>query len=440
MHPAAGDESQLVRAMGRWTLVALVINSIIGSGIFGLPSLIAEYLGRLAPLGYLMAAAGMGVIMACFAEVASRFTEAGGAYLYARVAFGSFVGIQTGWLSWLVRLTAMAANANIFVIYLGEFWPQATAGGWRVAVLTLLLGVLLAINVRGVRGGAQLSNLFTVAKLVPLIALILAGGFFILSRPAAGAAGPPTSLRPRDAMEAMLLLVFAYGGFESAMMPLGEARDPRRDAPFALLMALATCAVVYTLIQIVVMRALPDPAHGSRPLAEAARITMGSAGAVLITAGALFSTYGFLSANMLNTPRLTFALAEQRDFPAFFGAVHRRFRTPYISLAISAGLCWMLAMAGSFRWNAVLSAVARLFTYGAVCAAVPVLRRKQPGQARFTLPCGSAFATMGVVLCALMASRMGKAELAIVLVTAGIAALNWWWARGDREQVTRDRL
>jgi APA family basic amino acid/polyamine antiporter len=429
MPPETGNEPpRMLRAIGRWSLSALVVNCIIGSGIFGLPALVTGYLGRFAPLGYVVAALGMGTIMACFAEVASRFTGSGGPYLYARAAFGSFAGIENGWLTWLARLTATAANANLFVVYLGEFWPRAASGLLRATVLTVLVGLLVAVNVRGVRQGTWLSNLFTVTKLVPLVLLIAAGGFFLFHGHAAGGV-PESALRPRDVMEAMLLLVFAYGGFESAMIPLGEARDPRRDAPFALAVALATCAVTYTAVQLVVMNALPDPTHTERPLAAAARVMFGSPGAAIIVAGALCSTYGLLSANMLNVPRLTFALAEQREFPAFFAIVHRRFRTPYVSIAIFGTLLWALAVAGSFRWNAGLSAVARLATYASVCAALPVLRRKSAEPPRFRLPLGDAFAVVGFAFSLSIASRMGPGELVILLVITAVAVLNWRWAR-----------
>ena len=417
---------ELVRAIGRWSLVALVINCIIGSGIFGLPSLIAGYLGRWAPLGYLVAGAGMAVIVACFAEVASRFAEAGGPYLYARAAFGSLIAIQTGWLAWLVRLAASAAAANLFVDYLGEFFPGMVSGAPRIVLLTAIIGVLSIVNVRGVRAGAQVSNFFTLAKLLPLIVLVVSGGIFVLS---AGWRGGGGEARPAGAVEAMVLLVFAYGGFESAMIPMGEARDPRRDAPFALFTALAVCSVVYMLIHLTVMAALPNPAGVARPLAAAARVTMGTPGAILVTLGALFSTYGLLSANILNVPRLTFALAQKGEFPAFFGIAHPRFRTPHVSIAVFAVVVWALSVGGGFRWNAVLSAVARLFTYAVVCAAVPMLRRTRPGEARVHLPGGAAFAAIGIVFCAVVASRMGRSELLIVLVTGAVATLNWWWSR-----------
>lgn len=425
--PQAG----LVRAIGRWTLVALVINSIIGSGIFGLPDDVARLVGASAPLAYLLAAVGMGVIMACFAEVASQFTEAGGPYLYAHKAFGSLVGIQTGWFAWLVRLTSAAANANLFVVYFGEFVPAATDPLPRAALLTALIGLLAYVNIRGVKSGANLSNVFTVTKLVPIAIFIFVGLTLVGSRIEVGPSGAPAT----DWMQAVLALIFAYGGFEAALMPMGEAKEPRRDAPFALFAALVVVALVYMLVHLVVMGAFADPVAferpevRERPVAEAARVFLGAGGAILIAIGVLISTYGYLAGQFVSAPRLTYAFAEQRDFPALFAAIHPRFRTPYVSIAVYALLVWGLAIYGSFIWNAILSAVARLFAYAAVCAAVIQLRRTQPDAAAFRLPAGSLFALAGIGFCVLMVMQMGAEHAKIVGFIAGMATLNWLRAK-----------
>jgi len=423
----------LVRAIGRWSLAALLVNSIIGSGIFGLPSIVAGLVGGASPLAYLIAAAGMGVIMACFAEVASQFRDAGGPYLYARAAFGRFLGIQMGWVSWLVRLTAAAAGANLFVIYLAEFWPLAKEPLPRALVLTLLVGVLAGINYRGVSAGARLSNFFTVGKLVPLFLFIVTGLLYLLIRHPTAPVILRSSAGMGDWFQAVLVLVFAYGGFEAGLMPMGEAKDPRRDAPFALFVALATVTLVYTLVQVVVIGVLPDATATDRPLAAAAREFLGPLGAALISAAALVSLYGYLGAMMLNAPRLTFALAERGDFPPLFAAVHRKFRTPHISIIIFALLLWALAMAGTFRWNVFLSAVARLLAYGLVCAALPVLRRKKPEAEAYRLPAAPAFAVLGVAFSAVLLLRMGRGELLAITATVAIAFVNWLWARRRAE-------
>jgi len=422
------NDPQLLRAIGRWSLAALTVNSIIGSGVFGLPSLIAGLVGRASPWAYLTAAAGMGTIMACFAEVASRFTAAGGPYLYARVAFGRFLGIQMGWLSWLVRVAAAAANANLFTIYLAEFWSHAKDPVPRVLVLTFLIGIITAINYRGVKAGTHVSNLFTAGKLIPLAILIVAG-FIYLATGHASVHQPEMHAGASSWLEATLLLVFAYGGFEGALMPLGEAKNPRRDAPFALFTALATCTLIYTLIQVVVMAVLTNPQATDRPLAIAADRILGPAGGSLIAIGAMISVYGYLAAHTINAPRLTFALAEHRDIPQLLARIHPRFRTPGVSILMFAAAVWAMAFWGNFKWNVILSAASRLFTFAVVCASVIQLRRTQPGQAAFRLPAGLFFSLFGIAFSLVLVTRMGRKEFLILGITALISFLNWLWAR-----------
>ncbi len=419
----APSREGLVRAIGRWSLVALTINCILGSGIFGLPSQVADLLGKRSIWAVLLAGMAMAVIISCYAEVASQFSQTGGTYIYCRAAFGRLTGLQVGWMMMLSRLTACAANANLLVIYLGTFWPQVAHPLARLAVITILLGVLLAINYRGVRDGTLVSNFFVVAKLLPLAVVALAGGYYLLGH--AAVSWPIPNATAGTWRDAMLLLFFAYGGYEAAMNPMGEARNPKRDAPFALFVALAMITLIYTLIQWVVVGVLPPSMHSNRPLAEVARILLGPSGAGLVAIAALVSVYGYLSANFLTAPRATFAFAEQGDFPRWFAAVHRRHRTPHVSIAVFAILCWVLALAGSFTWNVTLSAVSRLFYYGAVCAAVPVLRRKQPDGAWFRLPAGSTIAVVGVVICVALLSGVDFSKSLILLATVAIAFLNW---------------
>jgi APA family basic amino acid/polyamine antiporter len=417
--------------MGRWTLTALILNTVVGSGIFGLPSVVAGYVGRWSPLAYLIAAAGVAVVMACFAEVASQFGESGGPYLYTREAFGRFLGIETGWLLWLVRLTGAAAAADLFTNYLAEFWPDVKEPLPRLAVLTLLIGFLAIVNYRGVKSGAVASNVFTVAKLSALIFFAIAGGIFIL-RPHAAVSTPPPGNSPlpmRNWFEAMIVLVFAYGGFEAAVVPMAEAKDPRRDAPVALFTALVTTALIYCTIQFVVVTILPVAAATERPLGMAAREMWGTAGAALITAAALISLYGHLSAQMLQNPRLTFALGEGGDFPSLFARIHPRYRTPHVSILIFAGIVWGMAALGNFKWNVIISSVARLFVYVLVCASLPVLRRKRPNVSAYRLPAGDFVAALGVILTLALVSRMRLGEWIVILVTMAIAFVNWLWAR-----------
>ncbi|HXE90000.1 MAG TPA: APC family permease [Terriglobales bacterium] len=421
----ATQQSDLLRDIGRWSLVGLMLNATIGSAVFGLPSLVAQHLGGAALWAYPIAAAGMGVIMACFAEVASRFREAGGPYLYAREAFGRFAGLQIGWLAWLVRIAAAAANANLFVQYAAEFWPQAGHRLPRLTILVLLLGILAIINYRGVRAGAGASNVFIVGKLIPLVLFALIGGAFAAFGPETA---PPLASRGSGAdwFAVVILLVYAYGGFEAVLIPMSEARDPQRDAPLALGIALASAAFLYMLVQYVVIAVLPGPESSTRPLADAARVFLGAPGAALISLGALLSVYGYFTATMLVTPRLTYAFAQAGDFPRWFAAVHPRFHTPHVSILVFTALVFLLAVIGDFRWNLTLSAVARLFTYAAICGAVVVFRRKPSAPpAVFRLPAAWLFVAAGIAFCGILVTRMGEGELAIIAATTTLAFIHW---------------
>lgn len=418
----------LVRALGRWTMVALVVNGVIGSAIFGLPDDIVRLVGDAAPWAYLIAALAMLVFMAVFAELSSQFSDAGGPYLYAREAFGRFWGIEMGWFTWLVRLTAAAANANLFVIYLGEFWPAATQPLPRALLLAALLGTLTLINLRGVTGAARLSNFFTAAKLLPLALLIVLG---LVLAPAAGASSPAPAVSGVEAWtSAFIVLLFTYGGFDMALIPAGECKDTRRDLPFALFTGLAVITTVYVLLQVVAMRTVPDLAQSERPLADAARTLIGPVGAAFIALGAMVSTSGYLSAQLIGVPRLTFALAQRGDFPPAFGAVHEKFRTPYVSIVVWGVLTFVLALFGNFIWNVSLSGAARLLTYGLACAALIRLRRLRPGAAAFRLPAGPFVAAAGLAICCVMVRFVDFSYAWVIVLVAIVAAANWGFVRG----------
>ena len=419
--PAGG----LVRAIGRWSLVALTVNSVIGSGVFGLPGTIAGLLGRQSTIAVVLSGAAVGVIILCFAEVASQFSGAGGPYLYASTAFGRLTGIIVGWTFYLSQTAAQAANANLFVSYLAEFWPGARAS--RLLILVALVGFLAIVNFFGVRQGTRLSDIFTVAKLLPLLMVILAGAALILFRTA------PMSLKEPISgsvwLQAFMLLVFAFGGFETALVPMGEAKDPRRDVVPALMITLILCTAVYSLVQWVVVGVLGNGAQTDRPLAEVARVTMGERGAGLVALGALVSIYGYLSAKMLAMPRTTFALAESGDLPQVFARLHSQFFTPWVSILFYALFLFGLAVVGSFAWNVALSVASRLFQYAAICAALIVLRRRQPSATRFHLPAGPVFAVVGILICLAMATRVDLGQSRILAVTLAAAVLNWAWVR-----------
>jgi APA family basic amino acid/polyamine antiporter len=420
---------KLVRVIGRWSLTALTINSMIGSGIFGLPSRVGGLTGAASPLAVLIAAAATGIVMACYAELASYFTEAGGPYLYGRETFGPFVGIEIGWLLWLAQLSACAANTNLFVIYLGSFWSRATQPAPRLVMLTALVGFLVFVNYRGVRGGTRVSNIFTIAKLLSLIFVIAAGMLYIAHHETIPT---PVQAGANDWLKAILLMFFVYGGFETALVPMSEAKEPRHDAVFALFAALVGTTLLYTLIQWIVVRVLVNPIASQRPLTDVANLTIGRGGTSFVAFGALVACYGYLSAKIVGVPRITYALAERGDFPGIFGAIHSRFHTPYFSILVFAALTWLLAIFGNFSWNVTLSACARLFYYIAACVGVLILRRKRPGESRFRLPAGGLWAVLGIAICLVLITRVDMSKSLILIATISAGLLNWLWVRRNK--------
>jgi basic amino acid/polyamine antiporter, APA family len=413
-------EADLVRGIRRWDLVAICINGIIGAGIFGLPSRVYGLIGTYSLIAFVACALVVALIILCFAEVSSRFEETGGPYLYAREAFQPAVAFEIGWLIWLARVTAFAANCNLLINYLSFFWLSATTPLWRALVIVLVVTVLAIINLLGIRQAAIVSNAFTIGKLVPIILFIAAGLFFLNPQAYELGATPSTG----DFSKSVLLLVYAFTGFEMATIPAGEVRDPQRNLPRALLIAILVVATLYILIQVVCVGTLPGLAQSTKPLADAGSQFLGAAGGAIISAGAIISISGNLNILLLSGSRLPFAMAEQKQLPAVIGSVHRRFFTPYISILITAGLMLFLTLKSSFLEALTISTIARLVTYGATCLALPVFRaRREAPPALFRLPGGTVIAILSLLLIVwlLLNSTLKEAWAATVAAAVGLA-------------------
>jgi amino acid transporter len=320
--------------------------------------------------------------------------------------------------------------ANLFIAYLSEFWLGVREPVVRGLLITVLISFLAIANYRGVSTGNRLSNFFTITKLV-LLAAFAGGGLLALTLHPAIRVNPP-ELHPTatDWFEAVILLVYAYGGFEAALFVSGEARNPRKDAPIALFTALATVTLLYVGVQYVVIHTLANSTVTEKPAVDSARQFLGPVGAMLVAIGTLVSTYGYISANMLHTPRVTFAMAERGDFPTFFGAIHPRFRTPHLSIVAFAAMLVLFSVVGSFRWNAVLSAVSRLFIYGSVAAALPALRQKYPRGGAFRLPAARVFVVLSLLFTGVLATQIHRGDLIAVAVTFTVGLVTWLWTRG----------
>jgi amino acid transporter len=422
-------------------MTALVINTIIGSGIFGVPSELARLLGRASPIAMVAAAAVMSIIMASFVEVASQFSEPGGAYLYVRTAFGRFAGLQVGWFWLLAVLGGAAASANLFVAYLGELVPQVEQGFVRIVLLAAIVGAAAAANYVGVRAGTVQSNVTAVAKLTPLALLIILGVASFGRDVRVVSVSTITAPGWTPWLSALLLLLFSYGGYEDALVPVGEVKRPRTTVPFGLVTGLAICAAVYTLLQLVTVVTVGS--HPSeRPIADVASALMGRGGAAFVAVAVMVSTYGWISGGMLNAPRLPYALAAHGDCPPSLGALHPRFNTPAPAIVVFALLVWLLSATGTFVWVAQLSAGSMMVLYAGVCLSLIRLRRLQPSADALRVPAGHVVAVVGALLALVLLTQLEARQIALMSVTALIATANWVWARRHetRRMENGDRL
>ncbi len=418
-------EEKLVRGISRWDLLAITINLIIGAGIFGLPGAVTKAIGGYSLIAFAVCALIVALIVLCFAEVSSRFTATGGMYLYAREAFGAAVGFQVGWLYWIVRVTTFAANCNLLLNYLGFFVPSANEGWLRTLLIGFVVLILTTVNFLGVRQSAILTNIFTVGKIVPLIIFAAVGLFFIQPENFSFSPTPEAG----SFSSAVLLLIYAYVGFEAAAIPAGETRDPQRSIPFALLTALAIVAVLYILIQIVCIGTLPELADSQRPLADAAGKFMGGFGAAFITVGALVSIFGNLNGGFLTASRMPFAMAEQGELPAVLGRTHEKYKTPFVSLFLTALVMLVLTVQSSFLTALTISTITRLIVYATTCAALPVFRwRTAAPKAEFLAPLGIAASILSLILTVWLLTNVDFRREGLAILVVGAIGLVLYFA------------
>lgn len=433
--PFSMDETRegLSREIRKWDLVALLINVTVGAGILRLPSEVQRAVGNYSLPAFLVCAVIICLIALCFAEVGSRFSGTGGPYLYARETFGPTLAFTVGWLMWLTRLAGFATLVQVFVAYLGYFWPPAESGLPRVAIIIGLVVILTVINLRGVKESARAGDIFTVSKLIPLLLFVTVGLFFV--SPSRFTFGPGPSFGPFSA--AVFTLVYLFSGFEAVLVNSGEIRQPQRVIPFALMVALSASVVLFLLIQIVCIGTLPELGNSGRPLADASRIFLGRMGPAIISAGALVGIFGTLNVIMLACTRLPFAMAAQGQLPAPLARVHQRFHTPHVSILISASCALLLGLTGTFIYALNLTVITRVIVYVSTCAALPVLRWRAkttaPAQAAgeapasFKAPGGVLISMVCIVLCLWLLANSGWREardvsIAIVIGLAIYAA------------------
>ena len=383
----------LKRSIGKWDLVLLMINGIIGAGIFGLPSKVFRLSGVYSLLVLCICALVVFSIILCFAEVSSRFDSTGGPYIYTLTAFGRFPAFLMGWLLELARIVTFAALINLLVTYLSVFSPAFSNETVRVVVMTVLVGALTLINHIGVTSSTRVNNVLTISKLLPLIAFIVIGLFHL--QPGLFESAHPVS--PAGFSSTVLLWIFAFGGFESVIVNSGEMKEPGKTLPFALITSIIIIAIIYFLVQLVTIGVLPRLADSEKPVADAAAVFMGDWGGYFIATGAVISITGTLNAIMLIGSRIPFALSLERQLPAYFSFVHPRFRTPTWSLLFFSAITLFVSIRGTFLQTLTISVIGRVLIFLFVCAALIALRGRSDLPLVFKIRYGYAIAILAIL-------------------------------------------
>jgi len=417
----ASSGPSLLRAVSRWSIVALALNDVIGSGVYlSNPKEAAELLGPASVWAILAAGVAVLLLVLCFAEAGSLFDTPGSGYVYTRAAFGEFVGFEVGWMTWVARITSVAGLSVGFARVVGFLWEGARTGLGRGLMIALPVILLTWINIRGIRSGARTAVILTWGKILPLALLVSVGLFFVdwhrvfpVPIPPAGSLGA-----------AALVVLFAYSGFENTAAPAGEFKNPRRDVPFALITQILIVTAIYTSVQLVAIGLIPNLGSSDTPLADAARRIMGPAGGLILTVGAALSVLGTNNNTILAGPRYLYALAQTGRLTRVLARVHPRYRTPYVAILVQTGIALPLALTGTFRSLVELSVIARLATYIGTAAAVPVLRRKMPETERsFRLPGGALIPALALLMCFYFLSQATARQLLSGALALGVGAL-----------------
>ncbi|MDZ4731156.1 MAG: APC family permease [Xanthomonadales bacterium] len=388
-------EAGLRREISQLGFATISLNGVIGAGIFALPAVAAAATGLFSPWLILICGLLIMPIVLSFARAASFFTVTGGALAYVSHAFGPFAGFQIGWLFTLSRVAATAANTNLMVTYAAWFYEPLGDGLARQLTVSLILLMIIIINIVGVKHALRAIYVFTLLKLLPLGLLVLLG-LTKLNPEIFAAQGLPTF----DGLgETILVLMYAFVGFESTGVAAGEARNPRRDIPRALVQSVAIVAIIYVLVQWVAISVSPNIGQSKTPLIEVSQLLMGPWGAALIGLGAVFSIIGNVSSMMVSGPRMVYAMGKARVLPQWFSAIHSGFATPANSIAFIGLLSIVLALSGGFVWLAAMSTVVRLIVYAACILSLPKLHTAlKPGQQPFDLPGGYTIPLLGLII------------------------------------------
>lgn len=396
--------AHLVRGIGFIGLGILVLNSMIGAGIFALPAAVSAKAGVLSPWLFLVVGLLIITVVLTLAELASYFKTSGGPVLFTTTAFGPLVGFTTGWLLSVSRIVAFAANSTVMATYLGAIWPWFSYGTGRVLLIITVCSSLTYANYIGVKNGVRTMGVITFFKITPILLLIVLG----LQHVSGDTLFPATMPTIDDLGGTTLLLIYAFVGFEAVTVVSGESKNAKRAVPRALVRTVIITATLYFLIVLAYISVIPDAGASGATLIDVGRELMGPTGTVLITLAAFFSIGGNLSSIVLAVPRMTFALAEERLLPKWFGKIHDKYSTPSNSILFLGGLSLAFALTGSFEYLAAASSLTRLIGYVLCIAALPLIRNRATPEERaesYKLKGGLTIPAAGMILCLWIAAQ-----------------------------------
>ncbi len=424
----------LIRAVGVRALTAAIINFTIGAGIFVLPAVVAGKIGNAAPIAYVVCGVAMALIVACFASAGSRVSLTGGTYAYAEVAFGPYIGFMVAMLLWFgSNVMASAAVVNVFADSLGQFAPSMANKAVKDAIIVAVYAGLAVLNIRGVKIGSRVVQTVTVAKILPLLILVVFGFFAINGANLTWPSMPPVA----DLARTSTVLIFAFLGVESALTPSGEVKDPARTVPRSIFLALLITTVLYIAIQIVSQGILGAElaTNTKAPLAEAAGRALGSAGKSLVLIGAAISTFGYVAGDMLASPRGLYALGRDGLLPAMTSRVNTKFSTPHVAIIVHAIFCAAFALSGTFVTLLIVSVLSALTVYVVCCLATIQLQRKNvrdEGAIPFNVPGGPIIPILATAMVVWLMSSSTRQEFFAMAVMVAVLTLLFFAMRMRR--------
>jgi amino acid transporter len=414
----------LKRVIGVSGLALSIVGFTIGAGIFALPGIVGVQLGAFAIFGYIFCGIMLAAIMLCYAEIGSRITTTGGSYAYVEAAFGNFAGFVISWVlffGW--NVLADAALLNIVTDSLAVIFPLFSDPWIRGIFFFIMLGFMVLVNIRGAKQGVAVVKLVSIIKLLPLFGIIIFGfGHIKLNNlhwehlPSINSFG-----------SSVLILFFAFAGFESALGTSGEIKNPKRTVPLGIMLGGLLVLVVYILLQTVTQGVLGTQlaAVKDAPLAAVAEKIIGPVGATLLLLTAAISCFGTVSADVLNAPRVLFAGAQDGIFPKFLGIVHPKYTTPHWAIICFGALTFILAISGGFKQLAILASAAILLVYLAVILATIKLRKQPQGSTEktFKAPGGLIFPVIGIAAIVWLLTSLSKLEILSTIIFIAVICI-----------------